>query len=203
MHGSPMGLGSKSHIHINNPHQYLLICVTQILLAADIGGSVRIPAAHCGLYGLRPTASRLPALMTYVPGRDSILGTIGPLAHSLQDVELLMSVILSESAAPWKLDSSLLELPWGSGRQGPWEGGKRKLRIGVMEYDGVVRPTAPTARALSEMVEKLKARPDEVELVSFPAWKSREGWEITRQLVGPFSQGRSDWFDVDSTTVFS
>ena len=122
--------------------------------------------------------------MTYVPGRDSILGTIGPLAHSLRDVELLMSVVLSETAAPWKLDSSLLELPWGSGRKGSWEDKKRKLRVGVMECDGVVRPTAPTARALSEMVEKLKGRPDEVEVVSFPAWKSREGWELARQLVG-------------------
>ncbi len=60
-----------------------------IATATDGGGSIRIPAAFCGLAGLKPTNG--------VIGRDPIpdwidLSTCGPLATSIADLRLLLSV---------------------------------------------------------------------------------------------------------------
>ncbi|KAL8279925.1 hypothetical protein RQP46_007775 [Phenoliferia psychrophenolica] len=112
MRGSPLGIGS------------------------DIGGSIRCPAGNCGLYGLRPTAQRVPngGSKTYIPGRDSILGVIGPLAHSLRDVDLFMSVTLGAAASPWITDPAYLEMPWRLSPSVPAQ--PKKHCVGVMWTDG-------------------------------------------------------------------
>jgi Asp-tRNA(Asn)/Glu-tRNA(Gln) amidotransferase A subunit family amidase len=136
-----------------------------------------------GLYGLRPTAQRVPnaGCRTYVPGRDSILGTFGPICHTAEDVELFMNVVTGESASPWRTDPNLLEMPWGVGRNGKWEGG-RKLRIGIMRDDGCVMPGAAIRELIEKSEQKLREG-GEVEVVEFKPWKMREGWEIIRKLV--------------------
>ncbi|KAL8866321.1 MAG: hypothetical protein Q9198_008940, partial [Flavoplaca austrocitrina] len=50
----------------------------------DIGGSIRIPAAFNGLYGLRPSAGRLPyyGMANSMDGQNSVLSVVGPLAPS-------------------------------------------------------------------------------------------------------------------------
>jgi Asp-tRNA(Asn)/Glu-tRNA(Gln) amidotransferase A subunit family amidase len=58
--------------------------------ATDVGGSIRIPAAACGLVGLKPSAGRV--------GRDPMLGTpdmnhMGPLAPTVADARLLLSLL--------------------------------------------------------------------------------------------------------------
>ena len=58
--------------------------------ATDVGGSIRIPAAACGLVGLKPSAGRV--------GRDPILATpdlnhMGPLATTVADARLLLSLL--------------------------------------------------------------------------------------------------------------
>lgn len=128
-------------------------------------------------------------MQTYVPGRDSILGVVGPLAHSRRDIELFMRTVLSVESAPWERDPGLLEMPWRQegARRGGWEGGERKLRVGVMLHDGEVRPTKPVERALKDAVEKLRSS-GEVELVDFEPWGTREGWNLARQLVSSLRQ---------------
>lgn len=152
------------------------------LTAADIGGSIRSPASLCGLYGLRLTAMRIPVAgcRSYVPGRDSVLGSFGPLAQSLRDVELFARVVIESK--PWKTDPSLLELEWRLGRTGGWEDGSRKLRVGIMRSDGEVRPLPPIVRAM-EAVEQRLAGSDRIEIVEFVPFHFRKGWEIVRKLV--------------------
>lgn len=179
MRGSPLGIGSTS--------SSLALLARLTLSTADIGGSVRSPAANCGLYGYRATAQRVPngGVKTYVPGRDSILGVPGPMAHSLRDIELFLSVVLGEETRPWVADPALLELAWGVGRRGEWEEGRRKLRVGVMRCDGEVRPLKPMERAVENVVRKL-VESGRVEVVEFVPWKTREGWELARKLVSAF-----------------
>ena len=65
-------------------------------LGTDTGGSVRIPAALCGVVGLRPTSGRYPGagIVPISHTRD----TAGPIARSVGDVALLDAVITGEQA---------------------------------------------------------------------------------------------------------
>lgn len=65
------------------------LCV--VALGTDTLGSIRIPAAYCGIYGLKPTAGAVSqeGLELVAAGFD----TIGPLARSLDDLEAMFRVL--------------------------------------------------------------------------------------------------------------
>jgi mandelamide amidase len=75
-------------------------------LGTDTGGSVRIPAALCGTYGLRPSTGRYPG-EGIVP-ISSTLDTAGPLARDIADLALLDGIIAGDSAPLEKPDLSSL-----------------------------------------------------------------------------------------------
>jgi mandelamide amidase len=82
-------------------------------LGSDTGGSVRIPAALCGISGLRPTAGRYSnrGMVPISSTRD----TAGPMARSVADLILLDSVVAAESTVvrPARLDELRLGVPRG------------------------------------------------------------------------------------------
>lgn len=67
-------------------------------IGTDTGGSVRIPAALCGLTGFKPTASRVP-LDGAIPLSAS-LDSIGPLAPTVACCALLDAVLAGETPQP-------------------------------------------------------------------------------------------------------
>jgi Asp-tRNA(Asn)/Glu-tRNA(Gln) amidotransferase A subunit family amidase len=87
----------------------LTMGLATIATGTDGGGSVRIPAAFCGLVGLKPTNGLL--------GRDPIpswidLSTKGPLATSVADAELLLRILRSPTAGdPWQPPPAVAGLP--------------------------------------------------------------------------------------------
>ena len=68
---------------------------------SDIGGSIRIPAAFNGLYGLRPSAGRLPyeGMANSMDGQNSVLSVVGPLSHSVASLRLVVKSVLNQQ--PW------------------------------------------------------------------------------------------------------
>lgn len=60
-------------------------------LGTDTGGSIRIPAAVCGIFGFRPTTGRYPhaGVVRISPTRD----TVGLMARSIEDILLLDEII--------------------------------------------------------------------------------------------------------------
>jgi amidase len=75
-------------------------------IGGDIGGSIRIPAHFCGIYGLKPTEHRVSnagclGRKLGVPSTVRHLRVLGPLARSIQDLQLCLSLIEGEDDRDW------------------------------------------------------------------------------------------------------
>lgn len=81
-------------------------------VGSDIGGSIRSPAANCGLYGLRPTSCRLPiyGMDATVLGSEQVIPVFGPLSTSLEGIKLFMKTVIA--AKPWRVDPLSIQFPW-------------------------------------------------------------------------------------------
>jgi amidase len=88
----------------------LASCMVPLEIGSDIGGSVRVPAHFCGLFGHKPTYGVLPMRGHRPPGADGVpppLGVIGPMARTMTDVRAAFDILLGPDlveAEAWKLD---------------------------------------------------------------------------------------------------
>ena len=121
--------------------------------STDIGGSIRAPATFNGLYGIRPTADRIPkyGLLTCAPGQISIKVSCGPVCHSIADVKLVTKLLLTHYDYIG-FEPTAVPLPWKDNA-----GISNSLCFGILKTDGVVTPQPPIVRALNETAEALKA----------------------------------------------
>ena len=125
---------------------------------SDAGGSIRIPASFCGVYGIKPTFGRVPAAYDS-PGGWRALSQNGPMARSVRDAALLLQVM----AGPDSRDAtSLREQPpdYVSALEEPSVHG---LRIAWSpDLDG--RPVDPEVRRLTTAaIEAFRAQGASVE----------------------------------------
>ncbi|MCJ1262208.1 Acetamidase [Lobaria immixta] len=135
----------------------------------DIGGSIRIPAAFNGLYGLRPSAGRLSyqGIATSMDGQNSVLSVVGPLAHSVATLRLMVKSLLT--LEPWLRDPLVHEIPWRDDQErqildhlSAKQNQTPKLAFGIMRHDGVANPQPPIQRALDIVESILKKLGHEV-----------------------------------------
>lgn len=132
-----------------------------VSLGSDTGGSVRQPAAFCGIIGLKPTYSRISryGLLAYASSFDSI----GIIARSMEDTALVLEVISGADDN----DSTVSHKPVPSFTSSLNYTGKAKVCYlkEALESDGV----APEIKSvLKNQIESLQKEGHTVEAVSFP-----------------------------------
>lgn len=120
----------------------------------DIGGSIRIPAAFNGLYGLRPSSGRLPyeGMANSMDGQNSVLSVVGPLADSIATLRLVVKSLLSRN--PWLHDPLVHEIPWREDQLKISQ--DSPLSFGIFHHDGVVSLHPPVRRAVETVAKILE-----------------------------------------------
>jgi Asp-tRNA(Asn)/Glu-tRNA(Gln) amidotransferase A subunit family amidase len=124
-------------------------------VGSDIGGSLRIPAHYCGVYSFKPTPARLTLHGLANPasdqsyGQDLIRPVAGPLAHSVDDLLLMLRAWMVDRM--WEEDVHLPRVEWNEALiTGPSP--KSKLKIGYFESDGWFDPAPSLFLVLSPIL---------------------------------------------------
>jgi amidase len=90
--------------------------LTPLDIGSDLGGSIRIPAHFCGVYGLKPTARRVSVAghipnLPGMPRFDRWLATIGPIARTVDDLTLAYGVLAGPDGRDTEVPPVPLSLP--------------------------------------------------------------------------------------------
>ncbi len=114
-------------------------------LGTDIGGSVRLPATHCGIFALKPSLGRVPIYPPYL-GRVA-----GPMTRRVRDAALMMNVLAKPDARdfmslpPRSADYTRLE---GFDARGLKIGFLPDMKVGLAVHPEVRAAATGAARAL-------------------------------------------------------
>lgn len=131
-------------------------------LASDTGGSIRQPAAFCGVVGLKPTYGRVSrfGLVAFASSLDQI----GPITKTVEDSAIMLDTIGGHDPA----DTTSLEAPCNGFADGLRNASLKGLKVGLpkeyYELDGMTDSVKKTAQETIETFRKAGAELVDVSL---------------------------------------
>lgn len=132
-------------------------------IGSDTGGSVRQPAAHCGVVGLKPTYGRISryGLIAYGSSFDQL----GPITHSVADAALLLEIMAGSDTHDQT--SATVEVPAYTAQLSALRG--KKYTIGYLR-EAIYSPSLDDAMCdyFHQLIQQLKDDGHEVLELSFP-----------------------------------
>jgi Asp-tRNA(Asn)/Glu-tRNA(Gln) amidotransferase A subunit family amidase len=158
-----------------------------LAVGTDGGGSIRIPSAFCGVYGLKPTFGLVPKM----PGFRgwATLSVTGPIAASVRDLALALSVMAGPAAADWLSGPApgapdyvgALTTPAGPS----WAG----LRVAVSEDLGVAAVDPDVRSAFRAAVDRAAAAGAQIVDLRPPSEDPLPLWDAIALPEGYASEG--------------
>jgi len=133
-----------------------------VAIGSDTGGSIRGPAAYCGIVGLKATFGQVSnhGLVPLAPSLD----TVGPLVRSVEDAAIVHDILAKADPN----DLATLDVP----RNGPIHGQVRKpikgMRLGVLAEDQLSTAKPEVLAAFRQAVEHLQSLGAEIEEIRMP-----------------------------------
>jgi amidase len=125
---------------------------------SDIGGSIRVPSAFCGVYGHKPSYNLVPQRGHAPPGLDGVgppLNVVGPMARNVGDLILALNITAGpadEEAAGYRVD-----LP------PPRHAALKEFRVLMIEAHPGAKVDGEIRAALDRLTRKLEAAGARVE----------------------------------------
>ncbi len=117
-------------------------------IGTDIGGSVRLPATHCGIFALKPSLGRIPVYPPFM-GRVA-----GPMTRSVEDATLLLNALTRPDARDFmSLPETSADYPSGLDSMQA-----KSLRIGLLPDMRVGMAVHPEVRAAAHAAAQALAR---------------------------------------------
>ncbi|MGG5818137.1 amidase [Falsiroseomonas sp. HW251] len=165
-------------------------CFGPLHVGTDAGGSIRIPAAYCGLVGVKPTYGRIPQ---WPHGAFSSVAVAGPMTRTVRDAALMFSamarhdlrdpVSLPDDARDWR---------------GGIEDGVKGLRVAIVrsfgfeppldaEGEAALRVAATLLMEAGAIVEEADPRMPDARAIFSRVWgvAMARVWEATPEMQRP------------------
>lgn len=164
-----------------------------ISFGGDQGGSIRVPAAYCGTYGLKPTFG-LVSHFGIGFGADQSVDYTGPMARYIEDVAAALDAVAGYDSYDPRQDRTV---PLGSNALGSLTDGVKGVRIGILE-EGFVDAEPDVHDAVMAAVDVLVAAGAEANRVSIPE-------HLTAGLAGSMlvPEGTRAVFDIGFCGAFA
>ena len=142
-------------------------------LGSDTGGSIRQPAACCGVVGLKPTYGRVSryGLVAFASSLDQI----GPITKTVQDAAILLNIL----AGPDPLDSTSADQPVPDFTKSLKKKDVKKLKLGVPREYFSAGLDPEVEEAVRAAIEEFKNMGGEILEVSLPSTE----WAIATYYV--------------------
>ncbi|MBS0559736.1 MAG: amidase [Proteobacteria bacterium] len=161
-------------------------------IGSDIGGSIRVPAHYCGIFGHKPTWGLLPPRGHSMAGAAAMtdISVIGPLARSAEDLAIALDVLYGPDPAETQLTFRL-----------PAPGNKRlsDLRIAVWPSQAGHATDPETVGLLDDLAKFLRGAGAKVSKTARPVFDPDEAFHVYLKLLYSALSGRATEADLQRT----